>query len=192
MARVPDEFRDEFDSKGDTFFEIATLLYTYPDRRYTQDELAERMGCSNTTISNHTREMVNRDWLDRQENQITFAWNSDAHNPASTEGITAVRRFYVDLWDLLKKHSATIPGTFAIMGFAMIIAAAVMFAFFVGVSVDFTQGSAIPPLTYVVIAAGSFLSGVIVTFLSPLQAVLNRFVWRFIPANFSQKLRSNK
>lgn len=186
MARVPGEFRDEFDEKGETFFEIAELLYTQPDRQYTQDELAEKMDRSNTTISNHTREMVTEEWLDRQEDQTTYAWNSDAHNPASTEGITAVKRFYVDLWGLLKKHSDTVPGTFAIMGFALILAAVVVFAFFVGFSFKTTQESAIPPVIYLVIAVGSFLTGVIATVLSPVQAIVNRFVWRLLPENVFQ------
>lgn len=186
MARVPDEFRNEFEAKGETFFEIAELLYTHPDRQYTQDELAEKVGRSNTTISNHTREMVNEEWLNRREDQITYGWNSDAHNPASTEGITAVKRFYVDLWDLLKKHSNTLPGTFAILGTAMILTAVVVFAFFVGFSFSIFHESAIPPVIYLGIAVGSFLTGVIVTFLSPLQAVVNRFVWRLIPENLFQ------
>ncbi|MFC7202927.1 hypothetical protein ACFQJC_05330 [Haloferax namakaokahaiae] len=192
MVGVPDEFRDEFDAKGETFFGIAELLYTNPDRRYTQDELAEKMGRSNTTISDHTGDMVDKDWLDRQDGQTTYAWNSDAHNPASTEGITAVRRFYVDLWNLLKKHSETAPGTFAIMGFAMILAAFVVFSFFVGLSFEFTQESGIPLLYYLAIAFGAFLTGVIVTFLSPLQAVVNRLVWRYTPKILTQKLQSEE
>lgn len=180
MGQVPDEFRDEFDAKGETFFEIAKLLYTHPDREYTQDELAEKVDRSNTTVSNHTSEMVNQEWLNRHTDQTTYTWNLDAHNPASTEGITAVKRFYVDLWNLLKKHSETVPGTFAILGSAMILAAVVVFAFFVGFSSRLVQASAIPPVLYLTIALGSFLTGVIVTFLSPLQAVVNRFVWRLI------------
>jgi predicted transcriptional regulator len=180
MARVPDEFREEFKAKGETFFEIAELLYNHPDREYTQDELAEKVDRSNTTISNHTREMVKEEWLDCQKGQTTYAWNSDAHNPASTEGSAAVMRFYIDLWDLLKKHSETLPGTFAIMGSAMILAAVVVFAFFVGFSSRLFQESAITPVIYLTIAVGSFLTGIIVTFLSPVQAIVNRFVWRLI------------
>lgn len=186
MARIPDEFRDEFDAKGETFFEIAELLYTHPDRQYTQGELAEKMDRSKTTISNHTNMMVNKEWIKCQEDQTTYVWNSDAHNPASTEGTTAIRRFYVDLWDLLKKHSNTVPGTFAIMGFVMILAAVVVFAFFVGFSLRFIQDSAIPPVFYLPIAIGSFLTGVAVTILSPLQATVNRFVWRLLPDNLFQ------
>ena len=187
MARVPNEFYNEFDEKGDTFFEIAELLYAHPDRQYTQDELAEKIDRSNTTVSNHTRKMVNAEWLNRREDQTTFSWNMDAHNPASTEGITAARRFYVDFWDLLKKHSDTAPGAFAIVGFALILAAVVVFAFFVGFSLGITKESGIPTVVYLSIAIGSFLSGVIITFLSPLQAIVNRFVWNHIPENPFQK-----
>ena len=157
MVQVPDEFRNEFNEKGETFFEIAELLYTNPDRQLTQDELAKKMDRSNTTISNHTREMVNNEWLIRQDDQTTYAWNSDAHNPASTEGTTAIKRFYVDLWNLLTKHSDTTPGTFAIVGFAMILTAIVVFAFFVGFSLKITQKSSISPLVYLTIGLVRFL-----------------------------------
>lgn len=135
MTSVPDEFYNEFGEKGDTFFKIAEVLYTHSDRQYTQDELAEIVDRSNTTVSNHTRDMVDAEWLDRREDQTTFAWNTEAHNPASTEGITAVKMFYVDFWHLVKKHSDTVPGAFAIVGFALILAATVMFAFFCGILV---------------------------------------------------------
>lgn len=180
MVRVPDEFSMEFNEKGEKFFEIAELLYTHPDRQFSQDELAELVGRSNTTVSNHTREMVKDGWLNRRENQTTFSWDTTAHNPASTEGITAIRRFYVDFWDLLKKHAGTGPGTFAIFGFFLIIAAGVLFAFFVGFSLG-VEESAIPEGIYLVIAIGSFLTGIIVSFLSPLQALVNRYVLRHLP-----------
>jgi predicted transcriptional regulator len=179
MARLPDEFRNEFDAKGETFFEIAEILFSNPDRQYTQDELAEKLCRSNTTISKHTQKMVDKEWLTRKENQTTYVWNSDAYNPASTEGITAVRMFYRDLSDLLKKHMKTAPGTFAIMGFALILAAFVVFSFYLGVSVRLVQESNIPSVFYLVTAIGAFLSGVIITFLSPMQAIVNRLLWRF-------------
>ncbi|ELZ20455.1 hypothetical protein C475_20462 [Halosimplex carlsbadense 2-9-1] len=186
MVRIPNEFCNEFDEKGETFFEIAEMLYTHPGRQYTQDELAKKVDRSNTTVSNHTSKMVNEGWLDRHEDQTTFVWNTDAHNPASTEGVTAVKRFYADFWNLLKKHSETAPGTMAIIGFALILSALVIFAFFVGFSLGITRESVIPTTSYFVIAAGSFLAGVIVTFLSPLQAAVNRFVWSIIPADLFQ------
>ena len=186
MPRIPDEFRNEFDKKGDTFFEIAEILYTHPDRQFTQDEVAEIIGRSNTTVSNHTSEMVDADWLVCQENQTTYGWNIDVHNPASTEGLTAVRRFYVDFWNLLKKHTNTLPGTFAIIGFTFILTAVVLFAFFLGFSLGITQESSVPSVVYLAIAISSFLGGVIMTFISPLQATLHRFVRRIVPANLFQ------
>ena len=145
MVRIPDEFSREYDGKGEKFYEIAELLYTYPERQFTQDELAEQIERSNTTISNHIRDMEDEGWVVRREDQMTFSWNTNAHNPASTEGITAIRRLYVDIWALLKKHSETTPGTFAIMGFFFILAAGVVFAFFLGFSLRVVQESAIPP-----------------------------------------------
>lgn len=181
MKKLPKEFYDEFERKGDTFFSIAELLYRNPDRQYTQNEIAEIMDCSTTTISDHTSDM--EDWLDRRENQTTFAWNREAHNPASTEGIAAIKSFYVDFWNLLKKHSETVPGTFAIFGFMFNIGALVFFAVYVGFSLNITGQSEVLPVIYWTTAIGAFLTGMIVSFLSPIQALVNRFVWRFLPTN---------
>jgi hypothetical protein len=187
MARVPDEFRNEFSQKGDTFFQIAELLYTHPSRQYTQDELAEKVNRSKTTVSNHISDMDEGEWLTRRENQTTFAWNEEAHNPASTEGMTAVKTFYLDFWSLLKKHSSTAPGAFAVVGFSFILAAAVVFAFFMGVSLRIVQTSSVPTMLYFALAFGSFLAGVVLTFISPLQALVNRFLWRLLPDNIFQE-----
>jgi hypothetical protein len=179
MPRVPVDFEEEFEAKGDRFFALAELLYSTPDRRYTRDELADRFDCSTTTIDNHTGEMS--EWLDRRDGQTTYAWDTDAHDPASTEGFAAVKQFYVDLWRLLLKHSNTAPGTFALLGFVMLLAGAVVFAFYVGLSLGITRDSAIPVVVYLVIAGGSFLTGIVVTLLSPFQAVVNRFLWPRLP-----------
>lgn len=187
MARLPDEFRDQFDEKGDTFYEIAELLYTNPDRQFTQSEIAEEVDRSNTTVSNHSREMVMEEWIDQRKDQTTFAWNTDAHNPASTEGISAVKRLYADLWQLLKKHSETVPGAFAIIGFTLIIAAVVLFVFFMGFSLGLARETTIPKWVYLTIAIGSLLGGIMVTFLSPMQAVVNRILWRIFPGNLFER-----
>jgi len=183
MPQIPDEFFNEFNEKGETFFEIAELLYSNPDRQYTLTELAEEVDRTNTTISNHTGEMVDSEWLRRRENQTTFAWNTDAHNPASTEGTKAAKQFYVDLLDLMEKHSKTLPGVFAMMGFCLILTAIVVFSFFLGFSSDITNDSVIPTGIYLGISFGSFLVGVIVTSFSPLQAILNSFILRVIPSD---------
>ncbi len=100
-------------------------MYSTPDRQYTQQELADRFNCSTTTISNHTQIMS--EWLDRYEGQTTYAWDADAHNPASTETLTALRQFYL------------------------------------------------------VLSAGSFITGILVTLLAPFQAAVNGLIWPRLP-----------
>jgi hypothetical protein len=185
MVRVPADFEDEFEAKGETFFAIAELLYTTPDRQYTQRELADRFDCSTQTISNHTDTMT--EWLDRRDGQTTYAWDIETHDPGSTEGLTAIKQFYADLYDLFMKHSNTAPGTFAIMGFAMFLAGVVVFSFYVGFSLSITDDSAIPVVIYLVIAVGCVLTGLVVTFLSPLQAWVNSVIWPRLPAGVFQK-----
>lgn len=179
MARVPAEFSEEFEQKGDRFFAIAELLYSNPDRQYTQQELANRFNCSTTTISNHTRLMA--EWLDRYEEQTTYAWDADAHNPASTETLTALRQFYTDLWDLVQKHSDTVPGAFTLWGFAMFLAGVVILAFYIGFSLSITADSAIPVTIYLVLSVGSFITGILVTLLAPFQAAVNGLIRPRLP-----------
>jgi len=181
MARVPTDFEEEFEAKGETFFGIAELLYANPDRQYTQDELADRFECSKQTISNHNRDMTA--WLTRYDGQTTYAWDVDVHDPGSTEGITATYQFYTDLYAVFKKHSKTAPGMYAVLGFPLVLAGAVVFAFYIGFSLSITADSAIPLVIYLAIAGGSFITGVIVTLISPFQAWVNRLLWSRIPAN---------
>mgnify|MGYP000406890672 CR=1 FL=1 len=139
------------------------------------------MDCTTAAVSNHVTDMEESEWLYRRKDQTVFAWNTDTHNPARTEGTTAIRSLYADVWKLLKKHSETVPGAFALIGSTMILGALVVFAFYIGFSLSITQESEIPAVIYATIALGSFLTGLIVSFLSPVQAKINSLVWRYFP-----------
>lgn len=180
MTRLPEDFRQEFDGKGETFFGIAEVLYTHPDRQFTLDELAEKLDRSNTTISNHTGEMVDENWLTRRENQTTISWNTNAHNPANTEGAAAAKLFYRDLVDLVSKHSSTVPGAFAIIGFVMNLAALVLATYFVIFALTASEEPVIQPVVFLAIAIAFLGTGMVLTFLSPIQACMNRFVSRLV------------
>lgn len=187
MVRVPADFRREFEQKGDRFFKIAGMLYFNPDHQYTQSEMAKMFDCSTQTISNHTTDMVDAEWVNRQDNQTTYSWNPEAHNPASTEGIRAVIRFYVDFWNLIRKHMKTGPGIFAVVGFAFILSAIVVFSYYLGVSTNVIAKSSTPPLIFAGIALGSFLAGFVLTAISPVQAVVNRIALRYSPEFLKRK-----
>lgn len=174
---VPDRFHDEFNQKGEKFFQIARILYGHSNREYTQAELAKQVDRSKTRISDHVQEMEESDWVSRKENQTTFSWNHEAHNPASTDGTTAVRLFYEDFLKLLEKHSTTGPGTLAIIGFGMLLTSIVVFAFYIGFTIK--GDSAIPPVIYLSTALGALVIGLLMTFVSPLHARLNRFISKF-------------
>jgi hypothetical protein len=184
MASVPEQFREEFSEKGDTFFEIAELLYTNHGHQYTIEDLADEVGVSNTRVSDLVTEMVEGDtaWVNKSTAQMTIVWNTETHNPASTDTTHAVRGFYGDLWELLKKHSGTAPGTYAILGFLLFTTAVVLISFYAGFVLS-PQDSGIPLVTYLLLAAGAFITGVIMTVLAPVQAVANRLIWPRVPSN---------
>lgn len=181
MAQVPSEFKEEFEAKKETFFGIAELLYANPDRQYTQQELADHFGCSTTTISKHTQDMS--EWLDRRDGQTTYAWDVDVHDPGHTEPTMAVRRFYADLWNLLKKHSRTGPGAFTLLGFVILLTGGVMFALYAGFALDLLAPSALPIGIYLVIAFAFLFTGVIVTLCAPYMAWVSKIVWPRLPGN---------
>lgn len=185
MAQVPSEFEAEFEARGETFFAIAELLYATPDRQYTQDELAERFGCSNQTISNHTTEM--EEWLDRRDGQTMFAWDVDMYDPGHTETTMAVRRFYADLWAFLKKHTRTGPGAFALLGFTMLLTGTVVFSFYVGFALELVAESALPVGVYLGIAIGCLVTGVIVTLCAPYMAWVSGVLWPRLPGSPFEK-----
>ena len=186
MAKLPEQFREEFNNRGDKFFEVAELLYTNHGQQYTQSELAEKVNRSNKRISDYTSDMDEEGWLNRHDGETTFVWNTEAHNPAETETTQAVSGFYTDLWNILKKHSKTVPGTFAILGAALFVAALVLFSFYIGFALSITEQSKIPLGIYLVIAISSFLTGMITTLLSPIQARVNRLLRRLSPLRFLQ------
>jgi hypothetical protein len=185
MAQVPSEFEEEFEAKGETFLGIAEVLYANPDRQYTQQELADRFDCSTTTISNHMQDMS--EWLDRRDGQTTYAWDVDVHDPAHTETTMAVRRFYADLWGLLKKHSRTGPGAFALLGFTMLLTGAVVFSFYVGFALELFAESALPVGIYLGISIGCLFTGVIVTLCAPYMAWVSGVLWPRLPGNPFEK-----
>jgi hypothetical protein len=185
MANVPHQFQDEFEEKGDSFFQIAELLYTNHGHQYTLDELADAVGVSNSRVSELIDEMAKADnaWINKSTEQMTIVWNTEKHNPASTETTHAVRDFYRDLWELLKIHSRTAPGTFAILGFLLFVAAVVLTSFYVGFTLS-PENSGLPVITYLVLAVGAFITGVITTVLAPVQAFINSLLWPRLPSNF--------
>jgi hypothetical protein len=184
MESVPHQFQNEFDQKGDTFFQLAELLYTNHGHQYTLDELANAVGVSDSRVSELIDEMAKDDdaWVNKSTEQMTIVWNTEKHNPASTETTHAVRDFYRDLWELLKMHSRTAPGTFAIFGFLLFAAAVVLTSFYVGSTLS-PENSGFPVITYLVLAIVSFITGVITTVLAPVQAFVNSLLRSRLPSN---------
>jgi len=181
MAKVPAEFGEEFDAKGDRVFAIAELLYSTPDRQYTQQELADHFDCSTTTISNHTTGM--REWLDCRNGQTIYAWDVDVYDPGHTEPTMAVRRFYADLWSLLKKHTRTSPGAFTLFGFVILLTGAVVFGVYAGFALELIAESALPVGIYLGIAIGCLVTGVIVTLCAPYMAWVSGVLWPRLPGD---------
>ncbi|AXG11972.1 hypothetical protein [Haloplanus rubicundus] len=184
MTRLPNRFQEEFDEKGDTFFEIAEFLYTNHGHQYTLDDLTENVGVTKAQVSNLVNDMADgeEEWINKTEGQMTIIWNTETYNPASTETTHAVRGFYRDLWLLLKAHQSTAPGTYVILGFFLFATSVVMASFYIGFSLS-AQNSGIPPGTYVVLTVGSLITGVFATAMSWIQAYTNSVIWPRLPSD---------
>ena len=172
MRKIPSELQAEFSRKGESFFKVVEILYANHDREFTQADLAKEVGVSQSRISEFTSDLVESNWSRKNEGQTTFEWNTDSYNPARTDGTEALSGSYNDLQWVFNKHSQTLPGSFAIAGFIMFVAATVLLAFYVGYLFDGGAGSDIPGITYLIISLGSLIVGVVISLLSPLQAWL--------------------
>ena len=184
MTRLPNRFQEEFDEKGDTFFEIAELLYTNHGHQHTLDDLTEDVDVTKAQVSNLVSDMADgeEEWINKTEGQMTIVWNTETYNPASTEATHAVRGFYRDLWALLKAHQSTAPGTYAILGFFLFATAVVMASFYIGSSLS-AQNWNVPARAYLVLAIGSFITGVFATAMSSIQAYANSVIWPRLPSD---------
>jgi predicted transcriptional regulator len=175
MRRIPSELKDEFSNRGDSFDSVVETLYTNYDREFTQTDLVKEVDITQPRISEFTQELVDSDWIKKRKGRTTYSWNTELHNPASTDGTKAISGFYSDLGWLIKKHSETRPGLFAILGAGMFVAAIVLLSFFIGYLVNGNPDSGISGFTYLAISLGSLLVGVVITLLSPMHAWLHRF-----------------
>ena len=181
MTRLPAPFAHEFEQKGATFHGVAETLYTNPDRRYTQAELAEEFGVTRQTISNHLQEMEAAGWIQRRENQTTFVWDTDARDPGQTEWHVALRRLYADCWALLRKHSQTGPGVLGLFGLLFSLTAGVAFVVVVLVSIGSETSLLVARVSVLPLGIAFLVTGIVMTALAPIQALLNKLLWRVLP-----------
>jgi hypothetical protein len=99
----------------------------------------------------------------------------------------AVRRFYADLWGLLKKHSRTGPGAFALLGFVLLLTGAVVLSFYVGFALELVAESALPVGIYLGIAIGCLFTGLIVTLFAPYMAWVTGFLRPRLPEGLFER-----
>ena len=182
MANLPNRFKDEFDAKGETFFEIAELLYANHGHQFTLDEIENTVPVSKTRVSKLIEDMEEGEepWISKTEGQMTIVWNTETQNPASTETTKAVGGFYRDLWDLLKYHSRTAPGMYVIIGSFMFATTLILIGTYIGFSLR-GNSSGFPLNAYLALAISSFVAGGVMTALGPFQAFVNRHLWPRLP-----------
>jgi lipopolysaccharide export LptBFGC system permease protein LptF len=180
MGTLPDQFRGDYENYGDSFFDVARLLVENHDRQFTQPDLADRVGVSQSRVSDFTATLCDDEWITRQENQTTFEWDTERYNPAEREATDAVFGLYRDLWTVLQAHSQTSTTLWSIFGLAFFVAATVLLAFYFAVSTGLFGESAVSPVVYLFLGGGLFISGLLMTALTPLQAFVNRFFERLI------------
>jgi len=178
MTDLPHEFEEEFESKRGSFFKIAETLYHNHGDQFTLDELAEEVGISKSQVSTHLGEPTDEDWVNKREGETTFVWNTEKYNPAETETTDAVFGLYTDLGRVLKDHAGTSTGTPAIAGLMFFVTASIMWIFYLGFAIGLFQNSVVPVNTYFVLGFALVITGVTITLLSPLLAVVNKLSLR--------------
>lgn len=176
MARVPNDFQTEFENKGETFFEIAELLYTDPSREYTQQELVREVDVAQSRVSEHLNTM--EEWVCEEKNQQTYRWNLEKSDPFNTGLVEAVSWFYSDFRGLVGRHSQRTTGVLAMVGFFFFITAITNLLIYLLYQLPITPQSELPPFVYLFIALGFILSGIIATVLAPVWAIGHRLFQR--------------
>lgn len=174
MGTLPAQFQEDYENYGDSFFDVARLLIENHDRQFTQPDLADRVGVSQSRVSDFTATLSDDGWITRQENQTTFEWDTERYNPAEREATDAVFGLYRDLWMVLRTHSHTSTTLWAIFGLAFFVAATVLLAFYFAANTGLFGESAVSPVVYLVLSTGFVISGLLVTAVTPLQAFVNR------------------
>jgi len=183
MGKLPNRFEDEYDAKGETFFEIAELLYTNHGQQFTLDEIVSTVSVTKPRVSTLIEDMEDGEepWINKSEGQMTVVWNTETQNPASTETTKAVGGFYRDLWALLRYHSRTAPGMYVIIGSFMFATTLILIGTYIGFSLG-GNSSGFPLNAYLALAISSFVAGGIMTALGPFQAFVNRHLWPRLPS----------
>lgn len=178
MGTLPDQFREDYQNYGDSFFAVARLLVKNHDRQFTQSDLADSVGVSQSRVSGFTARLTDDGWITRRENRTTFEWDTEQYNPAERAATDAVLGLYRDLWAVLQAHSQTSTTLWAIFGLVFFVAATVFFGFYLAVKTRLFGDSAIAPVVYLVLCGGLVVSGLLVTAITPLQAFINRSLGR--------------
>lgn len=178
MKKLPNNLQEEYSKRGDSFVELAEYFYRNYDREFTQSDLKQEVGVSQSRISDFTTELADSGWITKNRGRTTYGWNTERHHPARTDGSQALTGFYKDLRWLINKHSRTLSGSFALLGCVMFIGTVVLLGFYIGYLVSGDGGSAVSGATYLIISAGSLLVGVVITLLAQVQGWLARaYYW---------------
>lgn len=175
MRRLPPEFEQKYADRDDevAFKEIARLLYHNHGQQYTQDEIADKVGVVNSRVCQVTQELRDDDWINSHEGTMTFVWNTEAHNPATTEPVKAVSGLYSDIYHLFQKHRKTTAGMIAIAGVAFLVTGLMMISVYIGIKTGIVVDSSAPAKIYLGAGLGGITSWAVLTMLSPLQAAGN-------------------
>jgi len=180
MATLPDQLYDDYDNYGESFFTVVRFLAENHDRQYTQSEITEQVDVSQSRVSDFTTVLTDDGWINRYENQTTFSWNADNYHPAERVATDAVSGLYRDLWAVVKTHSQTTTGLWALMGLVFFVAATVLLSFYFAIKTGLFGESAVSPVVFFVLGGGLVIAGTIMTAVTPLQAFVNRSLDRLL------------
>ncbi|WP_436908188.1 hypothetical protein [Halosimplex marinum] len=175
MRRLPPEFEKKYADRDDEVAvkQVARFLYHNHGQQYTLDEIADEVGVAKSRVSQVTQDLRDDDWVNSHEGSMTLVWNTEAHNPATTEPIKAVSGLYSDLYRVFQKHRKTTAGMIAITGVAFLITGLMMLSVYLGAKTGVIVDSNAPVGLYLGAGLGGIASWAVLTMLSPIQAAGN-------------------
>jgi len=115
MTRFPPEFREEYDSKRESFHSIAEIVLSNHGKQLTADEIAEQVGPERAGVQDHLRTLEADGWVQTIDGPQGYTWDTQKYNPAEYQGQVAVNSVMSDALAMIKRASGSWPELFAFL-----------------------------------------------------------------------------
>lgn len=172
MARFPPEFKEQYETKRESFHAIAETVLTNHGKQLTADEIAEQVDPEREGVQNHLRTLEEDEWVQTNDGPKAYTWDTQKYNPAEYEGHIAVNSITNEALGLAKRATNSGP---EILAFAAVLGLATGIVLTVSaVAAALLPFGADSPTTFGIIGTGYALGSLLTLGLVEIGAQLSR------------------